>query len=577
MKKGSLVFIVILGFTCNVFSQSANAPLNKFYYHLLDRYEIKSGKVSESFHSSSKPYDRKAIAAFVDSIRLSEDTVFLNPTDRYNLQYLANDNWEWSQTAKNNSKKPFLKKLYRNQSDLYHVNTEHFDLHVNPVLYLSGGFDKDEDSTPYTNTRGVQIRGSVDKKVGFYTFLGENQTRFPAYARDWVVDPIAERYSIPGEGFWKSIEGNAYDFFSARGYINVNATKHIQVQLGFDKNSIGNGHRSLILSDFANSYAFMKITTRVWKLNYTNIFAEMKANHRASPGGSRSDRQYPNKFMAFHHLSLNITKNFNVGIFEAVSFAENDTTRATVPFNLNYLNPIIFFRAIEQNEGSPHNAILGADFKWNLWEKFSLYGQIVLDEFKLDNVTAGNGWWANKFAYQFGVKYIDVFNIPNLDVQLETNIVRPYTYSHFTQRTNFSHYNLPLAHPLGANFNEYIGIMRFQPMKKLWFTGTLMYSEYGEDINTTSNYGGNVRLNSNSRFDGQGNRLDDFGNEIGQGVNTQLLYGDFTVSFHWKHNLFFDLQGVLRRLDSDIDDRDKNSIFGSFSLRWNIPQRALEF
>lgn len=578
MKQPIILFALLLVvFIPATFGQSANAPLNKDYYHLLDRYEIKNGRLNGTFHSTMKPYQRKSIARFVDSLQENEDYKYYNQTDKDNLQYLANDNWEWSKIAQNESEKPFLKKLYRKRSDFYHVETNGFDLHVNPVLYLSGGFDREGETTPFINTRGGEIRGMIDKKIGFYTFLGENQANFPQFAVNWINDTAYTRFSIPGEGFWKRFKDNGYDFFTARGYVSFNATEHVNLQLGFDNNFIGNGHRSMIISDFGNAYSYLKIDVKVWKIRYMSMTAEMKGNARASSGGSRSDTRFPNKFLAFHHLSINVGKNLNLGLFEIVNFGSNDPSRETVPLNLGYLNPIIFFRAVEQNEGSPDNAILGLDFKWNFLQRFSLYGQLVLDEFKLDNVTSGNGWWANKFGYQLGLKYIDALGISNLDLQAETNIARPYTYSHFTERTNHSHYNLPLAHPYGANFKEYIGIARYQPIHKLVFTGKLIYTDFGSDVNSTANYGSDVRKSSNARFDQNGVKLPDFGNEIGQGVDNKLFYADFTASYQLKHNFFIDLKGIVRSLDSVTDALDDNSLVGTVSLRWNIAPRTWEY
>ena len=51
--------------------------------------------------------------------------------------------------------------------------------------------------------------------------------------------------------------------------------KYLDFQFGYDKNFIGNGYRSLFLSDFGNSYLFLKINTRIWKFNYLNLFMEL--------------------------------------------------------------------------------------------------------------------------------------------------------------------------------------------------------------------------------------------------------------------------------------------------------------
>jgi hypothetical protein len=90
----------------------------------------------------------------------------------------------------------------------------------------------------------------------------------------------------------------------------------------------------------------------------------------------------------------------------------------------------------------------------------------LLDEFILSKVRNSPTNWVNKFGIQLGGKYIDAFGIKNLDLQLEMNRVRPFTYAHYDTINNYTHYNQPLAHPLGANFQELIGIARYQPFPK---------------------------------------------------------------------------------------------------------------
>ena len=106
---------------------------------------------------------------------------------------------------------------------------------------------------------------------------------------------------------------------------------------------------------------------------------------------------------------------------------------------------------------------------------------------------AGNGWWANKFGIQIGAKYIDAFGIKNLDLQLEHNRVRPFTYSHFDSVANYTHYNQPLAHPLMANFQEVIGIARYQPAPKWLIEAKAIFYQQGRDSSAES-YGSNIFL-----------------------------------------------------------------------------------
>ncbi|MDX5438094.1 MAG: hypothetical protein LPK03_12910, partial [Pontibacter sp.] len=274
---------------------------------------------------------------------------------------------------------------------------------------------------------------------------------------------------VPHEGFWKDFKEDGTDFITARGYLNYALSKHVEVQLGHDRHFIGDGYRSLIYSDYAPPAFFLKLNTKVWKLHYMNLFQEL------IPVFNRRDELYPKKYMAMHRLGVNVTDNFNFGLFEQIVFA-----RGKGRFELQYLNPVIFYRSVEHGLGSPDNAMLGCDFRWNLWNRVQLYGQVLLDEFVLDQVKSGNGWWGNKFGGQIGAKYIDAFGISNLDLQGEVNAIRPYTYQYEDEFSNFQHYRQPLAHPIGANLVELVGIVRYQPIPRLNLTAKAIATQYGQ-------------------------------------------------------------------------------------------------
>lgn len=548
-----LVFNTMIGAT-----QSTNATLNEDYYHWIDRYEIKSGKIVPGFFTSVKPYKRDAIIRYLDTLAAT-GSLFASRSDQYNLAYLRNDSWEWSRSETNTSKKPVLKSLYKNKSDLVFVDIPEFDLHVSPVLYLGVGSDSRLDDPMTINTRGIEIRGMVDRKVGFYTFIGENQSVLPLY----VAEELGRNRVIPHEGFWKTFKENGVDFFQARAYIDFNISKHIYMQFGNDRTFTGNGYRSLIFSDYSPPNLFLRTNVKVWKLNYLFQINRMAADARTS-----GNQRYPEKFVAYHHASFNIGKKLNLGIFESVVFSPKDSVNDNT-FDLSYLNPVIFYRAIEQQFGSSDNALLGMDAKWNAFKGVSFYGQFVLDEFLWDEISAGNGWWANKWAMQAGVKYIDAFGVSNLDLQAEYNVVRPYTYSHYSQYGSYSNYRQSLAHPLGANFSEWVGIIRYQPTPKLNVIAKTFYAKTGRD-DVDQNWGGNILKNSNTREQ-------EYNNTISQGNSNTILFVDFTASYMLKHNLFIDGKQIFRQSKSDLAAYNSNTSLTSVALRWNIPQRLYDF
>jgi hypothetical protein len=545
-------------------AQSNYAPLNEDYYHWIDRYEIKSGRIIPEVFTSIKPYKRSAIISFLDSA--NQFGVFESRSDEFNQTYLRNDSWEWSMAETSDSRKPVLKHFYKKKSDLFYVHNSDFDLHINPVIYAGAGKDSRSDDMLFINTRGVEVRGMVDNKVGFYTFLTDNQAILPSYVWDqMLIHPV-----IPHEGFFKEYKtGKGVDFLHARGYITVDITKHINVQLGHDRFFIGNGYRSLAFSDFSAPSMFLKGNLKIWKLNYLFLISQMTADVKGTRNGlTAMDKGYPNKFTALHHISINIGKKFNLGVFESVVFTADDTT-ASDHLRLDYFNPIIFYRAIEQQNGSSDNVLLGFDFKWNAVKELSFYGQFLLDEFVISNIRAGNGWWANKFGVQAGAKYVDAFGVANLDLQGEVNIVRPYTYSHGTNYGNYSNYLQPIAHPLGANFTELVGIARYQPLPRLNITGKLILTSVGRD-STGVDWGSDIlKLNTG--------RQQEFKNKIGQGISNDIIYASFTASWQLRHNIFIDGTVIIRKSESPVPFYNNNTAISSLALRWNIPQRLYEF
>lgn len=566
--KNIYLLIVFLFCGFKAFSQGVYVPMNEDYYHMIDRYEIKTGRMSKHFFTTIKTIRRQDLAAFIRDVEADSAKIRFSKRDRFNLNYLKNDNWEWfDEENAGDSRKPinrtFFRNFYRKQNSFYSVTLKNkiFELQINPVFYFSGGRENNGQGFTYINSRGLELRGMIGRKLGFYTYFSENQAAFPFYQREFI-----NRFqTVPEEGFWKEFKQSSYDYFSPRGYITFSAIKDkLQFQFGHDKHFIGNGFRSLMLSDFGPSYLFLKINTKVWIFNYMCLFAQQmnSTSNIAYQGFTR-------KYMTTHHLSVNLGKHFNIGLYEAI--ISHGTKENPNRFELNYINPIIFYRAIENYTGSDDAAHVGIDFKANFLRHFQLYGQIVINEFKVNEVRKGKGWFGNQQAVQLGMKYIDVAGIRNLDLQYEANYVRPYMYTDKQSEGSYTHYNQPLAHPLGANFLEHVFILRYQPHKRLFLNLTSYYAVQGLDRDTSFNYGSNILQPYTSREQEYGNytaRL---------GERTQTIFADFTFSYMFRHNLFLDVKGIFRKRMSETGLFDNTNYFGSVSVRMNIARRMTAY
>jgi len=572
MKK--LLFILsicILPFFIQ--AQGTYIPIGSETNRYLQRLEIKTGLV-KGFHTSNRPYDRKMSIDYINSIdSLSDmDVDDLTEMDKKNIDYLYKDNIEFDDFHTEMTESPKLKFLWKHPAHFISVKVPHFALAVNPAIQIRlGGSFKDEptkkDKFRYFTSKGFEIRGQVDDIFGFYALFLSEQGNYPNYIRDYVK----QIGTPPSAGYWKQYKRDGYDYFLAKGYVTISPSKHFHMQFGYDNNFIGDGIRSTFLSDFGANYLFLKLNTNVWKFNYQNIFAEMTKYYKQSG----ADRLLTKKYMAMHHLSINLTKNVNIGVFESVVFRRENN------FELQYLNPIIFYRSIEQALGSPDNAFIGFDFKVNIPKHVQIYGQLLLDEFnfKKEFSTPGKSkvyslfhprkWWGNKFAAQLGIKYIDAFGVDHLDLQLEANMARPYTYSHYDTITSWTHYNQPLAHPLGANFKELIFQVNYQPLQKLFLSSRFIYTNKGED-NDTTNWGGNP-LKVYGTFERE------YGNVTGQGVNAKTFYVDFVATYEVWHNIFVDLTYVYRKKKSQDVARNMQTHYLNLNMRWSIPYRRFDF
>jgi len=546
----SLLFIVPLFAK----AQSALFQQGSKDYILLDRLEIKMQNDSNLNFSMFKPFNRLWWASSLDKASKMADLLGLSEIDRYNLERAQLNHLEWTSKGKpfTPAKHPLLNRFYKDPANFVLVNQSDFFLSVNPILQLQGMRDNQSDQYHYLNSRGVAIRSQIGSRIGFQAYVTENLERPPVFARQ-AYDTYR---AVPGAGLYKRYRETGYDSWDARGSIYIKPTKYLDVQLGHDKIFIGNGYRSLFISDQSASHAYLNLNLRAWKFNYSSRVMELQPQYTRR--GLGDDTLLWKKYATIHYLNFSALKWLNIGLFEGVVYGRQNR------FEVNYLNPVIFLRSAELNVGSPDNSFIGFDVKANLAKRVQVYGQIMLDEFYTKFIKERNGWWANKWAFQAGLKYIDALGIKNLDVQLETNWIRPFTYSHFDTVANYTHYNQPLAHPLHSNVKEYIAIAKYQPAPKWYMQLTSIYWRRGVDVNGV-NYGNNLFRDSDTRPQQEG-----FFFFAPQAKNSYNI--NYWLAFEPMENLFLEANFSARKSGAEA-----LNTFGSIGIRLNMQRRLYDY
>lgn len=492
-----------------------------FSHEVYSRFDREMNLIGTNSHTASKPYKFKQVKPYYD-IEAHNQNLFFEKESWFGRKF-------WNENTA------------RVSGDNYWFT---FDIAADLQL----GRDFEMDFTTYNNSRVGILQGGVGKRFTFYTAVFESQGKFAGYFNDYAREIGREGTSlatIPGRGIAEAFRGSGFDYPVAEAYVNFEATNFIDLELGTGNNFIGDGYRSLLLSDNASPNAYVKMNTTFWKFKLTNIWSTPRNLNNQTPGGS-----YETKYMSTHYLSYNVTKRFTLGLFESILF-ESDGNRG---YDWNFVNPIIFYNMAEYGTGTrAGKSLLGLTYKYKWSNNFNTYGQLLIDELALGDVAALDKSWRNKFGLQMGFKYYDAFKVKDLYLQFEYNQVRPYTYSHNTLSLHYTHNNQSMAHLWGANFREFILLARYR--KDRWYGHSkFIFGERGFELDATSNpfFGSDlfgderVRVGDNNINIGQGNRAHSLFAELEVGylvnpttnlkVYMSLIHRDFSIAQNNERN-----------------------------------------
>jgi hypothetical protein len=417
---------------------------------------------------------------------------------------------------------------------LIEVKANDYSFFADYLPDLVVGKDFSGHKNTWINTRAYQVGGTVGKNFYFYSSGSENQAVFPEYLTTY----INQVGIVPGKAYDRSYGKNTKDWSDVSAIVSYTPVKYLNITLGHDKTFIGDGYRSVLLSDYASNYPFLKLTANLGNVRYMAMWAYM--TDPASPTLSY-DNGYNRKWGIFHYLDWSVSKRVSIGFFDAIIAADRDSaTNVHRGLDLAYVNPVIFLRPIEASNGSPDNALIGFNAKYKVTDGITAYGQFMLDEFRAQDFFSGKGSIKNKYAWQLGLKGANLFGVQNLNYLAEYNGALPFTYTETQRIKNYSEENEPLAHPWGANFKELVALLNYS-YGRFDFSGEIDRGHYGLDINGL-NYGKDIfKVYTQPAYL--------YGNYIGQGLTTNMTYLEGKVAYvlNPKYNLRIELGGIYRK------------------------------
>lgn len=545
MKRLAIIYIGMLltavGAAAQGYSYYENSQFDPFQRQM---YVVGNNKL----HSSIRMYKLDELREYYDLDSLIYDGI------------ARRDEYVHPREAENG--KPVCGNIFKNliHDDFLAWRYKEIYVAINPFCDFELG--RDGDRNTYTNSRGFYVNGNLGKNFWFYMDFSEVQARYDTYLEN-IIDKQFK--SVPGQSNYKR-ESSYYDFQNANGYIGFNVGKYVDFQLGRGKNFIGDGYRSLLLSDAAPTYPYFQFNVRFMNVRYMMMMSQLETHDKQGT----SNNGFRQKYSFTHYLDWNMFGRWSVGLFENVTQAAWRKTGESRNIDLEYVNPFVVFRPCEFNSGSPDKMIVGLNTKVILCNWLTLHGQLMLNEFRLKEMVSDKGYWSNKYAYLIGLKSTDFATAKGLDLQVEYSYARPFCYSQYDGMGSYTHHNQSLAHPLGANFRELVAIANYR-YKRLLVKGQFNFAQYGDDIpNDTLSYGHNPVIASVKR-NGQ------YGIKMLQGNKTTVKYGDFATTFLINPRTMMNFTaGVrLRKMDSDYDSKSTKNFY--FALRWSLKNRYYDY
>ncbi len=522
--KKSLIITAIfaLTFQC-VRAQSVLLP---FSYQLDQKFNSSIYSVYSSFHTALKPF-------LVDST--------LSP--RYN---------DILNVGVDSSRRGWVVRKIFNEH-LFDVKEKDFTFYADFLPDLQAGRDFTDNINTELNTRGYQLGGTVGDKFFFYSSGYENSSKVPTY----LYNVIKSIDLIPGQAYDRSFGAATQDWSYVTAIMSYTPIKQLNITMGEDKTFIGDGYRSLLLSDFSPNYPLLRLTANLGKVQYMMMWAYMEDPRAAKFDDFQSNRR---KWGGFHYLDWNITNRLSLGYFNAVIAEEADDNGHFHGFDANFIDPIVYTNSLNSTSSQPDNILTGFTGKYKIFDKTAVYAQLLIDRFNAGSFFSG-GANNNTNGYQVGLRGADLGGVPNFNYLFEYNKVRPYTYASATPITSYSNYDEPLGDPFGANFQEFVGILNYT-IKRFDFMGEIDYAKYGVDVNNI-NYGMNIM----EPFEPSGLAV-----STGEGVAHTVYFAEGTVSYliNPKTNLRFEAGALLR--DDKTTATGQKTVWLTFGLRSSFRQ-----
>ena len=266
----------------------------------------------------------------------------------------------------------------------------------------------------------------------------------------------------PGGGRTKPFKIDGFDYAYAVGYFVYAPFKFLSVTAGNNAQFVGDGHRSLLLSDNSYSAPYFRID---WDIHPKFSFSYMRSRHMnllRRPATNSVESYYEAKGYSVNYFTYKPSNKIAISLFESGEWNRGDSITSKHSHPLFY-NPVPFVSGLVLKGKNEVVSLLGLNIGYQVGKLHRLYAQVAMNDYATD-----------KLGFQLGYRGYNYFGLKDFMLQVEYNYTSSNLYQSTNPRLNSSHFNMPLAHVKGNGFQEVLLRTNYE-IKRVYAEVTAVY------------------------------------------------------------------------------------------------------
>ncbi|MEO8666121.1 MAG: capsule assembly Wzi family protein [Ignavibacteria bacterium] len=541
MKKCFSVLAILSIFLAGkLYSQVELVQPSHPVYNFLQR--MQSMKIIPDYNPANIPISRESVASFLKII--SANASKISSTDKkllkdYNIEFqyeLAGDLKKSSGLFNEGFKNIFSDDRQKYIYEYADSNATLFLDALGSISQRGSGGDSLGRHSITLGELGFRIRGTLFNSVAYYLRASNGQK-----LKGDSGDVTFARFTDPKLFAQDKFQYEKRNFDTFDGYLRFRTAQDwLAITVGRSPVYQGFGFIDrLYLSNNTAAFDYLRLDLGYKSVRYSFMYGSLK--------GDSLGRKLDAKNIATHRLDVKFSDAFRMGFFESV-------VSANTPFSFTFLNPVSFLTSAELNKSSQagrendNNSIIGLDLMAVPVKKVSVQASLLVDDLEFSTLFKDNSKITNKFAYQLGVLWSDAFTLPNLELKTEYTKLDPFVYTHVSNKTTYTHWDLPLGHHLPPNSDEVAVKLNYDITNRVNINILYQHQRSADGIVTDSagrviiNYGGNISNATGYNYSDpeflKGNRIDR--DIITTNLSWQFIR-QYYIEFLYVHRVFNNL------------------------------------